>query len=113
MLGISLNLAASSLFLATAPAIQTDLFEGMSIKETLHSPHTLHNVERCILASSVPAYPVRLDNGEREIIFFLTAQTGSGRNPLAWRLVTEDNGTKLEIYEGKRAINRARKCFAT
>lgn len=78
-----------------------DIFDGREPREVLASNLTAAEAERCIVASGVSAYPVRLESDPPETVFFLTLQTLSGRNPPAWRLIATNTGSSIEIYDDR------------
>lgn len=101
--------SGAALLASTTP----DPFEGYKLREVLSSPRPVSEVERCIIAASVAAYPTRYSDGSHEVLFLSSMQTLSGRNPPLWRLVVQQTGSRLEVYDGKRQLKRARHCFAS
>lgn len=101
----------AAIAVATAASSATDFFDGLTVKEMLTSPRSKPDVERCMLVAGVSAYPVNDAAEPSTSIFFLTLQTLSGRNPPVWRLSASAMGSKLEVYDGRRYLKRARNCF--
>ena len=94
-------------------SLLADPFQGREPKEVLTSDRSPEAVVSCIVGAGVPAYPIKLEDGPKRVVFMSNAQTMSGRNIPLWRLQENGSGSRIEIYDMRRQFRRARVCFSS